>query len=73
MKRLIIVARRYEPELRSAISAATKAFGGGLSAAPKQDVYEYIKVHLRQNQVPHDDRQADPSHVPENQVYFHFN
>ena len=71
MKRLIIVAKRYEPELRAAISAATCAFAGGLANAAGRDVYEHVKRHLRQNRVPHDDRHMDPAHVPDNHVYFH--
>lgn len=70
MQRLLIVARRYEPELRSATSAATRAFPDGFLGAARDEVYEYIKRYLRQQCVPWHDCLLDPACVPESQVYF---
>jgi hypothetical protein len=70
MKRLIIVAKRYEPELREAIAATSRAFVGGMASAASADIYEYVKRHLRQRQVPLEDRFGDPGQVSNDQAYF---
>jgi hypothetical protein len=71
MKRLILVAKKYEPELRAAVAAAATGLVGGLARAASADVYNYIKSHLSSKGVPHDDRHADPSTLPAGHVYYH--
>ena len=64
-KRLIIVAKQFEPELRS----ATRAVARVVASLAAHDAYEMIKAHLQQKGVPHQDRHMSPHHVPTGHVY----
>jgi hypothetical protein len=46
MKRLIIVLKKSEPELRAAIAAAGKGFVGAVGTAAGADMYTRVKQYL---------------------------
>jgi hypothetical protein len=63
MKRMLVVAKKYEGQLLSVAS--------GLSYMAGRDLYTAIKDRLKAQGVPVEDRQMRVSDVPDGMAYWH--
>jgi hypothetical protein len=60
MKKIIIVAEKFAPYLKTAGQAAAGRLGS--------DAYDYVKRHLSNSNVPHHEKTIPPHQIPSGHV-----